>query len=317
VVAFSGVPWSFGASWEFAMLGFRSVVLAIVVTTIVGCGSGTPQTDSSPSTETEPTSLPTTSSDPEPMDYQVPDELCPSNFTSGLTLSTANATPDEVQLLDEVVACTNATGTQTYLKNTGDAVWNLVFPSGTTTDSFRWFEAAPAQRFREIFGSDWILLSPDSEITSNVPPASVAWEINVEFSVAWEGYGLLLEEVRSIGEAAFVRALSRGTREGSAVGWCTIALLNHTQGVGDLTNADLSEVLLDGLGTGVTDARCLQSARSVQIVPDGTQKQIALSARLKTFNKTTDLAGKVQTNLTRVSSVGSAFKWIIKILPAA
>jgi hypothetical protein len=276
-----------------------------VLMLLVGCGGGdggdgggnssggnSSGDDGDPS---EPTPTPVETS------YTVPNASCPGDYGTGLTITTD--VPAEVQYLDEIVACTNNAGA-TYLYNDSDAVWNL-HRTGANSPTVTYWDSATlgwkAWSFEQIVSPEQALLVPGGSVTVNLPPESLEWDLDLVKSVAWQGHDLVVEKLQSAGKAAVIAALKRETQAGAALVACTFAVHELAKTKTDLENADLTEVVLDGLGVTVSGSNCtIQAAEVVRVEPQ-TGQSVALADDIAELKQQTALLSKVETKLNNAS----------------
>ncbi len=278
------------------------VGLALLMVVLAGCGDagdgkevaggGVPSFSYAPDG-----SSPTASEGPTiPPDYQVPDSACPPAFGFGLTISTD--VEAEIEYLDDIVACSNATGTATYLRNGSDAVWtlhNLGRVDGTVQPLNR---GAIAQSFHDAVQSPQPLMSPQDVLTIDLPPESIRWDIDLPLSIGWEGHQLVVEKIRLAGEAAVIAALRRTSRAGAALVACTVGLAEYAKNVEDLPDADFGEVVLTGLGTATAASRCREAALHVPPVVDpATGRVVSLSDEIARLSRQTAAIEAVESRV--------------------
>lgn len=253
----------------------------------------------------EPSTYPVTSRFRAPI-FEVPSWQCPANYGVGLTITTDSEA--EVEYLDDIVACTNEVGSATYLKNNSDAVWSLRNLGSVPATAFSWGETLTASSFRSVFGPEQVLMVPQAVLTANVPPQALRWDIDLPLSVSWEGHGVVVEQIASAGEAAVLDALRRRSPAGAAIVTCTLAVKEYASSVGGLEDADLSEVVLAGLGSGIATNRCRQAASLVPVVEKSTGRTVAMSTEIDHLARQTAVLQRVETRLSYAARAGRILK---------
>jgi hypothetical protein len=275
--------------------GLRMVAgAALSVLAVTACGGG-----SDPNAA--PTSAPT---------FKVPDSLCPSDYGVGLTITTDS--PAEVDYLDKIVACTSSAGTASYLKNTSTAVWKLRLTRGAPETVRWWDEGLKARAFRNLFPTD-VLLVPEAVMTVGLPPDSLAWDIDLPLSISWEGHDLLAAKVASLGDAALIAALKQQSLAGRAIAQCALTVEKYAESVQGLTETDMTDVLLRGLGVGIATNKCTSTAAQVEVRDPTTRRGIALTTSLEDLSRQTVLLSELESRLgyakrgARVLTLGISF----------
>jgi hypothetical protein len=243
--------------------------------------------------------------------YRVPDTECPSNYGTGLLITTDSAA--EVEYLDDIVACTTLTGTATYLKNDSDAVWTFHNRGSTPGRVQPWNEELVASSFRSIVGPQRALMVPRAVVTVNLPPEEFSWDIDLPLSVSWEGHELVAEKIKSAGQEAFVAALRRKSPAGAALVACTLGVDGVARGVPELEDADFSGVVLTGLGVATTTNKCRQAAVRAPVV-DETGRVVTLSDELGRLERQTATLARVETRLSYVARGFKVLKLGIKFV---
>lgn len=228
--------------------------------------------------------------------YQVPDSDCPSGWT-GLVVTTDSDA--EVEYLDDIPACTNASSDTTYLENRTDAVWTLRSTSsnrGTATPITPTLGEVSFAGAVMYPGDGEAILVPDAEVTVDLSPDEVEWVIDLPLSVAWQGHDVVLEEIEAAGETAALAALRRQSQAGAALAACTFALKDYAETVPDLENANAAEVVLDGLGITAASSACRTEAAAVSTV-DETGRPVFLTDELERLRSQTAVLEKMDTQL--------------------
>lgn len=233
---------------------------------------------------------------PPPPQYQVLDAECPEGW-KGLLVTTDNEA--EVDYLDDIPACTDDQESMTFLRNESDSVWTLGArtPYGGTTNylgqplSHESFLLAVAQ-----LRMGRPILAPGASAIVDLPPDSIEWVIDLPLSVGWEAHDLVLDKLRSTGEAATVAALQRRSQAGAALGACALAATQYAESVDGLEDANATEVILRGLGVGSAISACRIQALAV-ITVDEAGRSVALADELARLRGQTALLQTVEIRL--------------------
>lgn len=197
--------------------------------------------------------------------YRVPDTSCPDNYGIGLSITTDVAA--EVQYLDDVVACTNATGTATYLENKSDAVWRLTSLGARPGRITRWngqiatlIDGSFRSILSEVRTDSGSLMTPGGLLTVDLPPGELRWDLDLVLSTAWQGHDVGVEKIKSVSQDALIAALARKSPARRALATCTIGLYKTARDVTDLPDADFAQVMLTGLGAASATTTSRQAA---------------------------------------------------------
>lgn len=283
---------------------------ALLLTTLTGCGGSDPETGPSyPPPSYVPPSIDLPPSDPPPTfpTYQVADTECPRDYGIGLSITTDSQA--EVEYLDDIVACTNPDGAATYLRNESDAVWRLDSLDGTPGRVRMQNQGPVAASFRDIVGPRLPLMVPGAEVTVDLRPEQIRWDIDLALSVDWQVHGMVAEKIKSFGEEAFIRALKRRSPERAALAQCTLGVDETARDASDLGDADLTDVVLTGLGAAATTNKCRQAAAAVPAV-DETGRVVSLTEDLSHLERQTAVFEGIKTRLSHVSSGYKVLRFI-------
>lgn len=298
--------------------GLGLAVLA-VVTALPACTGTTTGSTSSSTTSTVPrTPYPPPSSIVVPRasypSHQVPSTSCPAAHPIGLAITTDSAA--EVDRLADVIACTDAAGATTYLKNTGDAVWTLRSRATRAGLVNAVDDTLQATSFRAIVRAvrpdGPAMMTPGSAVTVDLPPALVQWDLDLLLSVDWMGHEVMAGKIKTIGMNWYLGALSRRSPARAALVRCTLGVDEAARSVPGLADADFTQVLLVGLGTASTVNQCRQAAVRIQTVDDNGSLVTASDelGRLKTQAAFLDDVSGRLTAIARTTKLMNFIKFI-------
>lgn len=278
----------------------RMVVCALLVVMLAGCAPDDGGDDSGSGGSTPPAA------------YQVLDEDCPAGWT-GLTVTTDSDA--EVGYLDDMPACTNASGDTTYLENRSDAVWLLRSASTNSGSTAPIDLTLGEQSFVDAVAGTYpgeAIFVPGAKLTVDLAPEEVEWVIDLPLSFGWQAHDAVLEKIEGAGEAAAIAALKRQSPAGGALAVCTLAATNYAKTVAGLDEADTSEVLLDGLGVGVAGSKCRSDAAAVGAVDEAGQS-LTLADDLERLHGQSEILERIHVRLgyaqraSKVLGLGLAF----------
>ena len=233
------------------------LVLAVVCASLTACSG-----DDEPSGAFSQPPGPAPSPQPrQPVTYQPPASRCRGPHQVPLTISTR--VPLEVDYLRQVDACTNLAGTVTYLKNTGSAVWK---PRARAAAATYLQDSLTASSYRAAVEStyDHPLLTPGQVMVVAAAPATVSWDLDLNLSLAWHGHEAVAEEIGQYGETALTAALLRRSPTGRALTGCTLSVLHVADDTDDLTEKDMSEWIMLGLGGSAKAATCTAAVQEAE-----------------------------------------------------
>jgi hypothetical protein len=203
-----------------------------------------------------------------PRTFRVPDSQCPTGW-AGLTVATDNAV--EAEYLDDMPACTDATGTVTYIENRSDSVWLLRSVTGRAGTVRPTESTIREQSFTAMVAGAYpqrVVFVPGAKVTVSLPPAEVAWDVALPLSFGWQTHEIVADKIRKAGETAAVEALQRQSPRRGALGACTLAVISYAETVPDLPDAEPTQVLLDGLGLSASTSDCYTRSTAVATVDD-------------------------------------------------
>lgn len=188
-----------------------------------------------------------------------PRQSCPSSHPQPLTVRAQ--TTQELAYLDDIDACTNFLGTQTWLNNRSDLVWiPRILPAGGRA----WDLNVPATTFMSALGVTDAIIVPGDAVIVGGPPAQVEWRFDLSMSAAWEGRNYLLGWAIDNGLAwGFA---NRRTTVGATVATCLWLAKNAVYLKRDLVaNNQVAPSTLIGnvLSTGVLAGTCGQRLTSL------------------------------------------------------
>ncbi len=235
-----------------------------LVAALTSCASNpTPVEEGSFASQAESTFAPPGVDDAEPVTYTVPDADCPPWWT-GLEVTTDSAA--KVADLDDIVACTDAEGRQTYLENRSRAVWLLSAATVTPSVALR-VRAGPGETsflgiVRGSRGQE--AMAPGSAMTVNVAPHEVAWSPDLPLTVGWEGHTLMVRKLQELGDAVATAALTRQSPAGATLVACTLGITAEAASAGDVAGSDAAKPVLAGLRS----SKCRAAATSAGVADD-------------------------------------------------
>jgi hypothetical protein len=228
-----------------------------------GCSGSELETVPTPETTIRESSVPPSLPPPQQATYQVPDEDCPVDYGIGLLVATDTAA--EVDYIDKIIACTTTAGASLYLKNNSNAIW-VLRNTGQVAGTVRpWQDNRTRTSFRNVFAKGRPLLIPGGVVTANLPPSSVAWEIDLPLTIGWVAHGVVAGKIGALGQTALLDALERRSAGGAALATCTLTTVQYAESVQGLADKDLSDVVLAGLGAGVATNKCHQASLKVKL----------------------------------------------------
>jgi hypothetical protein len=150
---------------------------------------------------------------------------------------------------------------------------------------------------------------PEAELTVSLPPEQVRWDIDLALSVDWQVHGLVVAKIKSAGEDAVIMALKRRSAARAALVACTLGVDQTARDASDLGDADLTDVVLTGLGAAATTNKCRQAAAAVPAV-DETGRAVTLSEELGHLERQTAAIEGIETRLSGVARGYKALTFI-------
>lgn len=185
---------------------------------------------------------------------------CPPSHPYQLVVSAE--TIAELPYVDQIDACTNWLGSQTWLRNRSSVVWKPFVAGGGTTSEL----SAAAKAVKAAVGYQYAIIVPDAAVTIYAAPRRVTWKFDVGISAAWEAREYLYEWAISNGLASAFAFNYRGTRVGAAVATCLLAVntaVVFRQSLIADGSARASSIIRGVLSTGVGAATCAQRLRTI------------------------------------------------------
>lgn len=184
-----------------------------------------------------------------------------------VSLAVFTTVAEEVPLLRDVAACTDANFCALWLKNSGDVVW--------TTTTVRGGEAVQtsnrflASVFASQIGSDAALLLPGQWMVVEASPSVVEWNYDAAVSVAWSLFDMVAGEVMAKAPGTINDWLNVRSPRGHAFGTCVAAAATTSYASWDLISDDqvkASEVLTAVLGATSGSSSCIDELRAIERV---------------------------------------------------
>ncbi|QNE18927.1 hypothetical protein F1D05_14670 [Kribbella qitaiheensis] len=268
------------------------VIISVVVLGLglSGCCNGA-DCEVTPTPATSRISIPPFSpppSDPPPAKatYQVPRTDCPGNY--GVPLVVTTDTEAEVEYIDKITACTTVSGATTYLENNSDAVWVLRNTGSVDGDVTPWGDTLTMTSYRGIFAAGRNFLVPGGVVTVDLPPASLAWDLELPLTVGWVGHSVVAGKIASLGQQALADALKRTGRLSPALVQCTLAVTKYAGTVDGLADKQLSTIVMEGLGVGIATSKCRDETLKVTVREPTTKLPIALSDDIAKASRVTE-----------------------------
>lgn len=207
-------------------------------------------------------------SGPTAVTYQVPPESCPDDYPYGLMVRTD--VEAEMEFIEKMPACTNASGSATWVNNGSDVVWEFrtAGPGAATLRRNGEESDLLESVFLEAMNPSHAILVPDASAVVDLPPERVAWEISLPYTFGWAGQDFTVERLESVAQGAAVASLRRKGSPGHAAALaCAFAGYEGSQAVADnLQEADARQVMIDALGASAAGAQCRLESRRVRTV---------------------------------------------------
>lgn len=286
----------------------RRLAAVVVIFLASGCGGGS---GGGGGTDTTPPSSPSgSSSGPAETGHKVPDSSCPEGWT-GLTVSTD--VEAEVQYLDDITACTDNTASRTYLWNRSGAVWALNSTTSVAapveyidgSDSLQILKATTFRR--SIYGlRQAALMVPNGAVVITAPPTDVRWDLDGDLSASWQGQEVVVDELKGIGEAALVARIKQDSAVRAAMAECALSVAALADGVGDLDEPELQDIVLTGLGGVVAGSRCREASIHVRLTQNPSET-LLLSDELGRLRFNTEVWSAAEKRISNLSALSKAF----------
>jgi hypothetical protein len=286
------------------------VIIGVVVLGVglSGCCTGSEcVTGPTPETTSRESSVTPSLPPPQKATYQVPDEDCPVDYERGLLVATDTAA--EVDYIDKIIACTTTAGATLYLKNNSNAVWELRNTGKVAGTARPWQDNRTRTSFRNVFAKGRQLLIPGGIVTVNLPPSSVAWDINLPLTIGWVAHGVVAGKVGAQGQTALLDALERRSAAGAALATCTLTAAQYAQSLDGLADKDMSDVVLAGLGAGPATNKCHQAAVKVKL---GQSAPRALADDIDQLRRQTQVLEGIEKWLAYAKTGAGTFKLAIR-----
>ncbi len=286
----------------------RPVVATVAVACLAACGLPLSQDDTAATVGEPGTGTGAASSAPGAVSttdagttYRVPQAACPRGWR-GLSVASGPAS----RAPTGVVACSDASGTTTYLENRSLATWLLDVDAAAASTIWRVDEGLAEVSFLQVARSARSRepMVPGAKLTIDVPPDQVSWDLDLPLSFAWETHrlitGLLLSD---FGPLAMSKALTRHSRAGFALARCSVAVDDFAASVDGLDQVEPTSVVLTGLGSSSSAAsRCRTAASQAHLRDPGTGEVVTMAGRLDQLGSRTGLLTSTRTRLTRAAT---------------
>lgn len=268
------------------------------VTVVVLCSSlmsacGTDDGENGDTGGTTTTTIPTTrshlftDSDCTDADYPVP-------------LGVETDDPEEIDYLDDVVACADTSLTNIWLLNNSDAVWEIYLGSEVEV-----IEGEPTA-FRTMFGGT--AFAPGDAV--GFPSyEQYEWHVNPGLSATWVGFDLVRAEFARFGEEAAAEALDKRSPFGAAVLLCGLAFKDAASVDG---SDDVEEVLVDVFEAGASGAQCRESVGSLTYTNKSGQQATVLED-LTRLKGETAIVERASARLTYASRAAKFGKFLLQL----
>lgn len=184
-----------------------------------------------------------------------------------VALSVGTDIPDEVPLLRDVAACTDASQSAVWLGNNGEVVWKAVTSLGG--NAVHYSDPAAAEIFVLAAGHDGALLLPGHGLVVEATPAEVQWLYDGLLSAGWGTFDLLWDTIEEEAPGSAARLFQPSTARGKAVRTCVVATLEAVQSLEsqiDEGTAAPSDAVGSALGTAAGASLCTDAWRAADQV---------------------------------------------------
>lgn len=88
------------------------------------------------------------------------------------------------------------------------------------------------------------------------PPAEVTWDLDVQFSLAWEAHEWVADQLSPTARTWRPAALARNSPRRGALVKCTLAGYAAAKEVKDLASASMPDIVVDETGTAARGSAC-------------------------------------------------------------
>jgi hypothetical protein len=187
------------------------------------------------------------------------DACTEEEYPQPLTVSTD--VPEEVPYLEEIVACTDAAQSTTWLANKTETVWTLATTQGGA-DVNQLSSSLRAVSFREALATkyQYPVLAPESSVVVHAAPSETSWTLHSGYSAMWLAHDELADQVKKYGENQLTDMLSGGSLRRRALITCSLAGW-HVAGdkAEKLTGDNPAQQWLAGLGIGAESTQCAKA----------------------------------------------------------
>jgi hypothetical protein len=228
----------------------RLLAVLVVAVVAVGCASGTGDEASGQD-----------SGQGSGYEHTFGQDDCTEEYPQPLTVTTD--VPKEVPYLKEIVACTDAAKSATWLNNKTDTVWTLETTQGgetvdqlTFTPRLESFRAALETKYQ------YPVLAPESSVVVHAGPSETSWKLHSGYSAMWLAHDELADRVKKYGQNQLTEMLSRRSLRRMALITCSLA---GWEVAGDkaenLAGDDPAQQWLAGLGVASESTQCAQAWR--------------------------------------------------------
>jgi len=190
---------------------------------------------------------------------------CPDGYTTPLEPETDVA--EEQEYLDDISACTDDTGSWTWIENRSDAVWLLEADGSAPVDQLT--ETPRLLSFRATVAAvyQYAVLAPESAVQVQHSPNGLAWRLSPSWSTAWLMHEQLADKIREAGEELTADAVRQRSARWAAVAECSLAAWDVAGDAGDgLSGDEPAETVLFGMGVVSGTSQCASAWRQADQV---------------------------------------------------
>lgn len=304
--------------------GIITVVLTALCLT--ACGSTDDTTSGGggfpPPTTTWTPPTPTPMPPPARATYQVPQASCQGDYSVPLTVTTDDAA--EATYIDKIDACTTRSQTSIYLKNNSDAVWILHHTGNRPGTVAPWQDDAAMSTFRAIVSTDQFrnivssgqtLLVPGGAVTVDLPPSEVVWNLNLQLTIGWVGYGVVRQRISALFQKAWTEAIKSSHPAGAALVACTGAVTTYADSVSGLAEKQGSAIVMAALSDTIAVKNCYQELQLVKVRYVDSNQVVALSEDIAAIGKRTDFLEGIESSLEFAKKANRFEELVIHFLP--
>jgi hypothetical protein len=149
----------------------------------------------------------------------------------------------------------------------------------------------------------------------DLPPSEVVWNLNLQLTIGWVGYGVVRQRISALFQKAWTEAIKSSHPAGAALVACTGAVTTYADSVSGLAEKQGSAIVMAALSDTIAVKNCYQELQLVKVRYVDSNQVVALSEDIAAIGKRTDFLEGIESSLEFAKKANRFEELVIHFLP--